>query len=256
MATFNRFEDIDGWDHQHVRRVRWTEISSPPFGPNSFRDTFTEVHKDQVRKWVSNLNFPVKDMERPLKVIPVIPPLSRTIEMKNLKGELGFKGVPDTKVNHIVSTIEMLRCRVERYKDEDLSKNRPSESETVTHLVVPFLTALGWSCENMAVEWEKIDIALFGKIPTDNSTLTCVVEAKNLTRSIFCAKDQAVYYANVPERENCKQIILTDGQRYAVYKRHGKEFILDSYLNLTRMRDAYPLLRCKGTVDAIIGMMF
>lgn len=56
--------------------------------------------------------------------------------------------------------------------------------------------------------------------------------------------------------ESCGKLIVTDGLRYGVYLRKDGTFEgkPDAYLNLTRMRDAYPDLGCRGAKDAFLYM--
>ncbi|GAG05643.1 unnamed protein product, partial [marine sediment metagenome] len=89
-----------------------------------------------------------------------------------------------------------------------------------------------------------------------DENLTVVVEAKQKDRACLNAKSQAQYYAEQKGREHCHRLIVTDGLRYGVYLRRDGGFANwpDAYLNLTRMRIDYPILKCKGAHDAFLMM--
>ena len=91
-------------------------------------------------------------------------------------------------------------------------------------------------------------------MPSTDSTLSCVVEAKLLKKSVFNPIGQALNYAKRPGREACKRLIVTDGIRYVLHRSDGKEFKRVAYLNILEMRDSYEIFGCGGAVEAILGM--
>jgi len=249
------FGDIDGWDQQHVRRVRWFENTAHSFAKNTFgtlRDTFNMVKIPSIISWVTGVTVPPSQLTRTLKEIP---PDSKTLTIDELGHYLFLEGLPSEYIEHLTTTlIEIERVAKWYANNEKKPKGRPSEHETVAYLTIPLLFALGWSHQTTAIEWKKIDIALFNKMPPDDSSLECVIEAKRLDLSVFRAYDQALGYALKAGRQNCKRLIVTDGIRYALYNRDMNNFILISYLNITRLRKDYPLIGCKGAIETIIGM--
>src|SRR5439155_21932030 len=50
-------------------------------------------------------------------------------------------------------------------QDRQAFGDGPSENELITHFVVPFLRALGWPPERIAVQWRRIDVAVFRALP-------------------------------------------------------------------------------------------
>lgn len=79
-------------------------------------------------------------------------------------------------------------------------------------------------------------------------------EARTLKMGAAClaAKLQAEGYSK--DKNNCSRLIVTDGLRYVVYVREDERFALHAYLNLTCMRDSYPIYDCKGAVKALAAM--
>jgi len=108
----------------------------------------------------------------------------------------------------------------------------------------------------MAIEWSSVDVALFSTLPRLDENLSVVVEAKQKGLSCLRAQSQAKSYAEQPDRSLCNRLIVTEGVRYGVYFKQDNIFRdePDAYLNLSSMREEYPLLQCKGTKDALLFM--
>ncbi len=166
------------------------------------------------------------------------------------------QGVAADSINALIKDLgELQRIASWYYR----SGTRPSEYETVAYLGVPLLRALGWTPQQMAVEWDKIDIALFSRLPRGDKNLAVVVEAKKRDDAVMSYEVllQAVGYATQPGRDECHRIICTDGIRYAVYVKGNNGHFPDSpytptaYLNINRMMDGYPVLKCPGAAEAL-----
>jgi hypothetical protein len=131
--------------------------------------------------------------------------------------------------------------------------SQTSEHETVTYLVVPLLRALGWTPQRMAVEWKRVDVALFAQLPRGDKNLQVVVEAKKMGNSCLAAKSQANSYAE--GKPACHRLIVTDGLRYGIFTRAEEdEFKIYAYLNLVDMKRHYPILECHGAAEALLSM--
>ena len=106
----------------------------------------------------------------------------------------------------------------------------------------------------MALEWSKIDIALFSRMPREDDHLSVVVEVKKVGNACLSwAVSQAQDYAS--PFPNCSRLIVTDGLRYGIFRKTGEDkFSRYAYLNLTRLRNEYPVYRCKGAKEAILAM--
>lgn len=154
-----------------------------------------------------------------------------------------------------MATFSSLQRVASWYSNESKQpEGRPSEQETVCYLVIPLLLSLGWSQQTAAIEWNRLDVALFRGMPPTDATLECIVEAKLLDRSVFRPFGQALEYALQPGRQGCDRLVVTDGIRYALHRRAGKDFELEAYLNVLDPRDSYPVLGCAGAVQAVLGM--
>ncbi|MDT3778979.1 hypothetical protein PJI16_15540 [Nitrospira sp. MA-1] len=249
------FADVDGWDLQHVRRVRWFPNTKRVFPPRTLGGqvrTFAAVNVEAVRTWVESLAIAEHDRNRALAHVPAA---GTELDPVELARRLFIEGLPSEHVDKLLATFSSLQRVASWYWNETKRpEGRPSEQETVCYLVVPFLLSLGWSQQTAAVQWNYVDVALFNGMPSTESTLTCVVEAKLLGKSVFSPLGQALEYALRPGRERCNRLIVTDGIRYALHRREGDKFALKAYLNILNVRDGYPVLGCGGAVDAVLGM--
>jgi hypothetical protein len=110
----------------------------------------------------------------------------------------------------------------------------PSEDELIIHFVVPFLRALGWPPERIAVKWRYIDVAVFRELPRTAATCQFLIEAKRLGAGVEGALDQAKGYANALGI-HC-DVIVTDGIRYRLYD--GMRFEPVAYANLAWLKQS------------------
>ena len=252
--VYQEFGDIDGWDLQHVRRVKWLwRYNGKPkvFQTYAlkFGDTVQKMDSKPVLEWIEQLNIESKEVERPLINLPSS---SSDVEWSEISEYLFDHGVGSNAIEELTHEIDEL-IRVSKWYQRT---SRPSEFETIGYLVIPLLRALGWTPQKMAIEWNNVDLALFNKLPRKDENLSVVVEAKPKDSSCLSAQSQAKAYAEKEGRTSCSRLIVTDGLRYGVYFMENGHFPKNphAYLNLTRMREDYPLLNCKGAKDAFLYM--
>lgn len=150
------------------------------------------------------------------------------------------------------NTAEQLREIIKLARWYSTAKVNPSEYETISYLINPFLRLLGWPQQQLAIEWQDIDVALFSGLPRCNDNLTAILEAKRRGRSCLHALPQAISYTK--NRPNCRRLILTDGTRYWVYVKRSDAFTCYAHLDLNRLRAAYPVYLCAGAKEALQAM--
>ena len=240
------FSDIDGWDLQHVRRVKWFWKEPKRFETYTLKlgDTTQKLDSPEVITWIESLSR--NNSERDLVALPESD--NSSVNFEDISEYLFDEGVSSYSIDALIKEIdELIRIAKWYSKHED-----PSEFETVTYLVVPLLRVLGWTPQKMAVEWCNVDVALFDQLPRRDENLNVVVEAKRKGMSCLSAKSQAQSYAT--GKEKCKRLIVTDGLRYGVYLKRGEEFVLYAYFNLTVLRNKNPVYKCYGVKEALQAM--
>jgi hypothetical protein len=241
------FDDVYGWDLQHTRRVWWqnhltdelNRIQDSAEGEDIFSDvprlsTFTEVHIDRVKDRVKDL-FHSIDVERDLKELPES--LPAPLELDKLGELLYQKGLPNDAVDKLTKAIEEQRRLAKWYQNIGEKSDRPKEHEVVAHMVLPFFKALGWSEQLLAVEWKKVDLAVFSSTPTNEGNCVLICEAKGLHHGLQGVLEQAKKYYDKLKPKNCNKILLTNGVRYHLFE-HNKNgnWNPTGYLNIEKIR--------------------
>ena len=245
------FGGIDGWTLQHVRRVRWLWEGQKDFAAYDLKlgDTTQKLTDGPVTEWLAQLHISDEKFSTPLRGLPVSIG-NNEISVEAISGFLFDHGVASASITHLLQEIGEL-TRIAKWYQR--SEGKPSEHETVAYLVVPLLRALGWTPQRMAVEWNRVDVALFENLPRNDSNLQVVVEAKKMDNSCLSAASQAKSYAN--GKPKCHRLVVTDGIRHGIYIRKGDEdFILYAHMNLARLRESYPVYECKGARDVLLAM--
>ncbi len=215
------FDDVNGWDLRHGRRVRWFRLPEPysfegsVFGANPRRlsRVQNEAAVDYARSFLgSGLT---RWQEAPLPTLPVAePPLEE---------------VPKT----LRDVVGLARDLIGLYGDDERLGDAPNENEMTAHFVVPFLRALGWPQEWIAVEWRRIDVALFSSLPRTPENCRFVIEVKRLGSGLEGARKQAEDY--VAALGVARDVVVTDGFRYRAFD-HDNDFAPVAYANLARLK--------------------
>ena len=258
----DHFGDVDGWDLQFVRLVRWLWDYRCHGKPEVFKtyamklgDTVQQLSEESpVREWIGKLEVAQCKQERdPVDLPPSGQNRLPQVEISKVANHLFDKGVAASSINALTEDLSELQRIASWYQR---SGTRPSEHETVAYLVVPLLRALGWTPQRMAVEWNRMDLALFSRLPRKDKNLATVVEVKRLDHACLPARPQAQYYAEEEgkERDECQRLIVTDGMRYGVYVRSNNGKFPDTpcaYLNINRMMERYYIFSCSGAAKAL-----
>jgi hypothetical protein len=126
----------------------------------------------------------------------------------------------------------------------------------VAHLILPILIALGWSEQLLAVEWRKIDLAVFNETPTTPERCVLVCEAKGLGHGLHGVFDQAKRYVDKLKLQNCRKILLAEGTRFYLYQRE-KGFWTDTpigYINLEKIRKSHIAPPDTNAIETIMAL--
>lgn len=217
----NAFDDVNGWDLQHARRVRWTklatehEFGTAVFGANPPR--CARVWNEDVVDFATRfLNSPPIEWQRaPLPALPA--------------EESPLAIVPEAVSGLIAQAADLLPLAYDSARFGEF----PSEDEVIVHLVVPLLRALGWPPERIAIQWRRVDVAVFGALPRSPESCRFVIEAKRLGAGVEGALEQAQGYATALGAA-C-DVIVTDGIRYRLYDGNCG-FAPRAYANLANLK--------------------
>ena len=217
----NQFDDVNGWDLQHARRVRWCKLPEEyDFGKQIFGANPTRLGRtwdgevtDYAERFVNSP--PTRWQTAPLPELPAEEPMLEDLP-RHLQGIIAE-----------VNDLAPLYWQRQNFGDH------PSEDELVAHFVVPFLRHLGWPLEQIGVKWRYVDVAVFKALPRAPENCQFVIEAKRFGEGVEGALGQAKRY--VKELGLSCDIIVTDGIRYRMYS-WQKDFVPKAYANLNRLK--------------------
>lgn len=222
---FPQFDDVNGWDLQHGRRVKWCELPEEyefresVFGANPPR--ISRVWNKRVVDYVHRfLNSPPKRWQQ--AKLPTLIAEERNLSDDEIPQELR-------------DLVGQVRDVVPLMWDRTKFPHHPAEDEVVANFAVPLLRALGWHPEHIAIKWRFIDVTLFTRLPRVAENSELIIEAKRLGAGVEGALPQAKRYVEklgVP-----RGVIVTDGIRYRLYEA-TKNFAPTAYANLANLKVA------------------
>lgn len=217
----NAFDDVNGWDLQHARRVRWCHLpethifGSSVFGANPAR--CSRVWNDEGTDFATRfLNSPPTHWQT--AVLPELP-----------AEEPALENVPEVLRPIIAQAADLAPLFQERQNFGE----SPSEDELIVHFIVPFLRALGWPPERIAIKWRHVDVGVFRALPRTPENCHLVIEAKRFGSGVEGALEQAKGY--VEALSIAGDVVVTDGVRYRMYAR-SSGFEPIAYANLARLK--------------------
>jgi hypothetical protein len=217
----NQFDDVSGWDLQHARRVRWQrlpepyEFAKPAFGANPPR--LSRVQNDEVLDYANRfLKSPPTHWQS--AALPELPAEEPPLE----EAPAALQGLV-AAANDLIPLLW----------DRQAFGEHPSEDEMIVHFVVPFLRALGWPPERIAVKWRYIDVTVFRALPRIPENCHLVIEAKRLGAGVEGALEQAKGYVEALGAH--RDVVVTDGIRYRLYSCQSA-FEPIAYANLGRLK--------------------
>lgn len=252
------FDDVLGWDLQHTRRVIWEPKAldlladqQPVFKNYKQQRTFTRVREKRLTKLLPKFEEAIP--ERPLKELPTVGPV---LEDEQVGVDLFSQGLANEAVERVLGAIRRAR-RLQQWYWTSRSGKRPSETEAVAHMVVPLLLGLGWSEQLLAIEWRRVDLAVFRGTPTTTERCIMVCEAKAPGHGLETVFKQAQKYVERLNLEHCRKIMTTDGTRIYLYQRTDGEWEVSpsGYVNLFKIRRNYLLPSQVSGIRTLVSLI-
>lgn len=219
-----QFDDVNGWDLQHGRRVRWGPQSpytfaTPLFGPAS--PTLGQVTQPELIDYAQRcMNSALEGWKQ--APLPPLPPEEAPLD-------IGRDGISPYIAELVGQALDLAPL----YAAPVHFGDPPAEHEMVAHYVVPLLRALGWQPEQIALEWRRIDVAIFYRLPRTPEHLAFIVEAKRPHRGVESHLQQARDYLRT--QGVARDVVVTDGLRYRLYAAE-QEYAPVAYANLERLK--------------------
>lgn len=134
------FDDVEGWDIRHGRRVEWMIPADGPKKIGGFtRGTLNKVCKAETIEAIDRIRGTERRRES-----RDVPPSAEKLTDEGLICSLIDYGVRAEDAERIVQAIQRIRGLAEWYRDLVRNGVKVKEHETRTFLIVPLLLALGW----------------------------------------------------------------------------------------------------------------
>lgn len=249
-----QFNCVYGWDLSHCRRVVWAEGFELGSLVNVFqhakqKPTFTQIHEKEVVEMVravDNAHF-----DRPLKdklQVDITPYTHETLGVALFQA-----GISNRNIDDILQALQQAERLCQWYRSERCGR-KPTENEIVSHIILPLLLGLGWSHQQIAVEWNRVDVALFKMTPTTKENCVVILEAKGLGSPLGDVLKQPKRYIESLDLTNVVYIITTDGENLFVYKKENGIWDLKpiGYISVTKRQKSYALPKDVSLVDTLV----
>lgn len=248
------FGCVYGWDLHHCRRVIWAEQYelgdlAHVFKKAKQKPSFTQVHESHILEMARAIDS--SRFERDIKAMPTVNAEPYTEE--ELGVELFRAGISNKNIDDIVQALQQAGRLCSWYKSEHCGR-KPTENEVVSHITLPLFLGLGWSHQQIAVEWNRVDMAFFKNTPTTRANCVMVLEAKGLGRGLTKVLEQPKRYVEDRRLKNTKYIVITDGADLFVYQRTGDDWNSNpvGYLSVTSPQKEYALPKKTSLVKTLV----
>ena len=246
------FEDVDGWDLRHGRRVEWFKPNSPISVEGLARGTVKRSFKGKPRNVADTLLLPGGKKGESFET----PQQAKAISDEELVRNLIENGLRPADAEAVIRAIWHVRRLAGWYL---VHGRELSEHEIRTFLIIPILLALGWSEQRIKIEWNHTDISLFSEVFKRDSKPFLILESKRMGVGLGHAERQVQLYAK--QFPDCNKLVTSTGDRYWLYEknpgetwdaRRMKENHLRAYMNLFILKDRHPYLAGVGGASDLL----
>lgn len=248
------FRCVYGWDLCHCRRVIWADQYNlgnlaTVFNSAKQKPSFTAVHEAHIVKMVQGIDNTYFD--RPIKQMPTIN--SQIYEEEELGIALFRAGISNKNIDDILKALQQAERLCSWYRSKH-SGRKPTENEVVSHVILPLFLGLGWSHQQVAVEWNKVDMAFFKNTPTTSEKCVMILEAKGLGRALSEVLEQPRRYVENLGLVNTRYILTTDGENLFVYEKSAESWNPNpvGYINVLSLQKEYVLPKGTNLVDTLV----
>jgi hypothetical protein len=224
------FGDVDGWDLQHCRQVRWKKPKAQTIVEGFRRGTLIGVNNQQASGEANQVWIGGDEVAS----LP-IPKEPEEISVDQLIDSLMVEGLPGQGAEVIANTIWRLRRIAKWYSSHG---SDVGEHEIRTFLIVPLLTSLGWAEQKIKIEWNNTDVTLFDTPYSKESRPLVIIESKRLWDGLRYAPEQAINYAQ--SYPTCDRFVVSDGIRYKLFKKEDDRWRYAAYMNLLAPKSSHP----------------
>ncbi|MEM2111512.1 MAG: hypothetical protein QXX08_06505 [Candidatus Bathyarchaeia archaeon] len=240
------FGDVDGWDLQHCRKIKWKIPHKKTIISGLRRGTLFAVNRQDPIVEAQNIWNDGRE-----QISEDIPDPTKEITVDELIDSIMEYGLPVTSSELIASTIWKLKRIAKWYSWHGADVG---EHEIRTFLIVPLFTSVGWAEQKIKIEWNNIDVSIFDSPYSKKSKPILLIESKRLGDGLLYAPSQAQQYAKqFPE---CRIFIVSDGIRYKLYERENNDWKYSAYMNLMSPKKKHPYYKdVKGAVDFFLKIM-
>lgn len=250
------FRSVYGWSLCHARRVRWAEGADltgfeAVYAHAKQKPSFTAVREPHI---VSEaLSLGPEPFDRPLKPVPEADTTPYTDE--ELGVELFRAGIGNRNIEEILAALRQAERLCSWYRAE-AQRDRPTEHEVVSHVVLPIFLGLGWSHQQIAVEWKKMDMAFFKRTPTTPENCVMVLEAKGLGDPLNERVAQPQRYVEAAGLGSVRYVVTTDGPSLFLYERTPEGWAPEpvGHLDVVSLQRRYLLPEGTNPVETLVRL--
>ena len=246
-----QFDDVEGWDLQHCRRVEWTSPRKEAGANGLTMGTFKRVYTGEVIEQADEILREGEKREGEKRESEEIPHPAGKISDEDLVESLIGNGMRPADAETVIQTIWQVRRMARWYARHggDLS-----EHEIRTFLIVPILLALGWSEQKIKIEWKNTDMSFFSGVYKKGEEPCMILESKRMWEGLHHAEWQAKRYAK--KFPTCQRLVASEGNRYRLYVKRDGEWPFKAYMNLLNLKDRHPYLTdIGGAPDLFTSLM-
>ena len=250
------FRSVYGWSLCHARHVRWADGADLERFGGAFDSmkqipSFTAVEKPHIVQEAEALG--AEHFDRPLRPMPRVDTTLYTDE--DLGVELFRAGISNRNIEDILAALRQAERLCSWYRSE-AQEGRPTEHEVVSHVVLPIFLALGWSHQQIAVEWKKMDMAFFKRTPTTPENCVMVLEAKGLGQPLNDRVAQPQRYVERSGLGSVRYLLTTDGPSVFLYERNADGWAEEptGHLDATTLQRSYLLPEGTNPVETLVRL--